>query len=290
MWTGSIVALVTPFNDAAFDEATYRALVSWQIASGTNGIVPCGTTGEASTLDHDEHRRVIEVCVAEVAGRVPVIAGTGSNSTAEAVELSRFAATAGADAVLVVTPYYNKPTQEGLFQHFKAVHDATDIPIIIYNIPGRCAVDMTVETMARLAELPRIMGVKDATQDLLRPLRTRAAIGDGFCQLSGEDGTVVAFLASGGHGCISVTANVAPSLCAELHRAWQAGEAALALEVQMRLLPLHQELFCETNPVPAKYALSRLNKCAPEVRLPLVPLAAASRARVEGALKAAGLL
>ncbi|MFO1153774.1 MAG: 4-hydroxy-tetrahydrodipicolinate synthase [Rhodospirillales bacterium] len=290
MLSGSIVALVTPFKDGAFDEATYRDLIAWQIASGTNGIVPCGTTGEASTLDHDEHRRVIEVCVAEVAGRVPVIPGTGSNCTAEAVELTQFAAAAGADAALVVAPYYNKPNQEGLYQHFKAIHDASDIPIIIYNIPGRCVVDMTVETMARLAELPRIRGVKDATQDLLRPLRTRAAIGEGFCQLSGEDGTVVAFLASGGHGCISVTANVAPALCAELHRAWQAGDAAKALEVQMRLLPLHQELFCETNPVPAKYALHRLNRCSPDVRLPLAPLAAASRARVDGALAAVQLL
>ncbi len=290
MLSGSIVALVTPFKNGDFDEATYRDLIAWHIASGTSGIVPCGTTGEASTLDHDEHRRVIEVCVAEAGGRVPVIAGTGSNSTSEAVELTRFAATAGADAALVVTPYYNKPTQEGLFQHFKAVHDAADIPIIIYNIPGRCAVDMSVETMARLAELPRIRGVKDATQDLMRPLRTRAAIGDGFCQLSGEDGTVVAFLASGGHGCISVTANVAPALCAELHSAWQAGNAAEALAIQMRLLPLHQELFCETNPAPAKYALRRLNKCSPDVRLPLVQLAAASRARVDDALAAAHLL
>ena len=290
MLSGSIVALVTPFKDGVFDETTYRDLIAWHIASGTSGIVPCGTTGEASTLGHDEHRRVIEVCVEEVAGRVPVIAGTGSNSTAEAIELTQFAATAGADAALVVTPYYNKPTQEGLFQHFKAVHDATDIPIIIYNIPGRSIVDMTVETMARLAELPRIRGVKDATQDLVRPLRTRAAIGDGFRQLSGEDATIVAFLASGGHGCISVTANVAPALCAELHSAWRAGDAASALQVHMRLLPLHQELFCESNPVPAKYALYRLNKCSPDVRLPLVPLTAASRAKVDGALAAAQLL
>ncbi|MFO1127481.1 MAG: 4-hydroxy-tetrahydrodipicolinate synthase [Rhodospirillales bacterium] len=290
MLSGSIVALVTPFSDGAFDEASYRDLIAWHIQSGTTGLVPCGTTGEASTLDHDEHRRVIETCIAETAGRVPVIAGTGSNCTAEAIELTQFAADAGADAALVVTPYYNKPTQEGLYRHFKAIHDATAIPIIIYNIPGRCVVDMTVETMARLAELPRIQGVKDATQDLVRPLRTRAAIGDGFCQLSGEDATILAFLASGGHGCISVTANVAPALCAQMHRAWQAGDIALALQIQMRLMPLHQELFCESNPVPAKYALHRLNKCGPDVRLPLVPLAAASRAKVDGALAAAQLL
>lgn len=289
MFSGSIVALVTPFQDGAFDEAAYRDLIAWHLAEGTSGIVPCGTTGEASTLRHDEHRRVVETCIDAVQGRVPVIAGTGSNATEEAIELTRFAEAAGADAALIVTPYYNKPTQEGLYQHFRAIHDATSLPIIVYNIPARSVVDMSVETMARLAQLPRITGVKDATQDLMRPLKTRAAIGDGFCQLSGEDGTVLAFLANGGHGCISVTANVAPAACAELFRAWQAGDAAAALAIHMRLLPLHQALFCESNPVPAKYALSRLGKCRPDVRLPLVPLAAASRGTVEAALAAAGI-
>jgi 4-hydroxy-tetrahydrodipicolinate synthase len=289
MFSGSIVALVTPFRDGAFDEAAYRDLVAWHVAAGTSALVPCGTTGEASTLGHDEHRRVVETCIDAAAGRVPVIAGTGSNATAEAIELTRFAEAAGASAALVVTPYYNKPTQEGLYQHFRAIHDATGIPIVVYNIPGRSVVDLSVETMARLAVLPRIVGVKDATQDLMRPLRTRAAVGDQFCQLSGEDGTVLAFLANGGHGCISVTANVAPAACAEVFRAWRAGDWAAAFAIHMRLLPLHLALFCESNPVPAKYALSRLGRCQPDVRLPLVPLADASRRTVEAAMAAAGV-
>ena len=287
---GSIVALVTPFKDGAFDEASYRALIEWQLSEGTHGFVPCGTTGEASTLSHDEHKRVVSVCIETVAGRAPVIAGTGSNSTKEAVELTRFAKSAGADAALVVCPYYNKPTQEGLYQHYRAIAEAVDLPIVVYNIPGRSVIDMTVETMARLAELPQIVAVKDATQDLVRPLRTLQAIGPRFRQLSGEDGTALAFLANGGHGCISVSANVAPRLCAEVQEAWKRGDASEAMKLQLQLMPLHLNLFCESNPVPAKYALSLLGRMSPAVRLPLVELADASKEKVRRALVEVGLL
>ncbi len=290
MFQGSIVALITPFRDGAFDEAAYRALIEWHIEQGTEGLVPCGTTGESPTLSHDEHKRVVEVCVETAAGRVPVIAGTGSNSTAEAVELTVHAKQAGADAALVVTPYYNKPNQEGMVLHYRAIHDAADLPIVIYNIPGRCVVDMTVETMARLAELPNIVGVKDATADLTRPMRTRAAIGPDFCMLSGEDATVVPFLAGGGDGCISVTANVAPAACAEMHRAWRDGDVATTSALQDRLMPLHLALFCESNPVPVKYAASQLGKCGPDARLPLAPLSEANKPVVATALRQAGLL
>lgn len=289
MFQGSIVALVTPFRDGALDEPAFRALIEWHLAEGTQGFVPVGTTGESPTLTHPEHERVIELCIGTVGGRVPVIAGTGSNSTVEAISLTRHAQRAGADAALVVTPYYNKPTQEGLYAHFRAIHDAVDLPLIIYNIPGRSVVDMAPETMARLAKLPNIVGVKDSSADIMRPLLTQAGCGGEFCQLSGEDGNVVAFLAHGGHGCISVTANVAPRLCAELHRAWQAGRPGEALALHRRLLPLHQALFCETSPAPAKYALSRLGRCADEVRLPLVALSERARAQVDAALAAVGL-
>lgn len=288
MFHGSIVALITPFRNGVFDEGAYRALIAWHLDAGTSGFVPCGTTGEASTLSLDEHKRVVEVCVDSVAGRAPVIAGSGSNATADAIELTRHAHDCGADAALIVTPYYNKPTQEGLFQHFKAIHDAVPLPIVIYNIPARCVVDMSVETMARLAELPNIVGVKDATQDLARPIRTRLAIGADFCQLSGEDGTALPFLAAGGHGCISVTANVAPALCARMQEAWRNGDVATAVAINDRLMPLHTALFCETNPSPAKYALSVLGKCAAGVRLPLVELSPASRTVVDHALAAIG--
>lgn len=290
MLRGSIVALITPFRDGAFDEAAYRALIEWHIDEGTEGIVPCGTTGESSTLSHAEHNRVIEVCVAAVRGRVPVIAGTGSNSTDEAIELTRHAKDAGADAALVVTPYYNKPTQEGLFQHYKAICDAVDLPVIIYNIPARCVVDMSVATMARLARLPNIVGVKDATQDLARPIRTRLAIGPKFCQLSGEDGTALPFLAAGGHGCISVTANVAPGLCAKMQAAWRDGDIATAAAISDRLTPVHAAMFCETNPAPVKYAASLLGKARADVRLPLVEIGDDSKALVHRALVEAGLL
>lgn len=290
MFKGSIVALITPFTNGVLDEAAYRALIDWHVEEGTDGLVPCGTTGESPTLSHAEHMRVVEVCIEAAQGRIPVIAGAGSNSTAEAVELSQHAKQAGADAALVVTPYYNKPTQEGLYQHYKAIHDASDLPIIIYNIPGRCVVDMTVETMARLARLKNIAGVKDATQDLARPIRTRAMIGEEFCQLSGEDGTALPFLAAGGHGCISVTANVAPALCAEMQRAWREVEIAKAMALQDRLMPLHEALFCETSPAPVKYAVSLLGRCDPQARLPLVDISEASKATVRGAMTAAGVL
>src|SRR5712671_4852323 len=224
MLQGSIVALITPFHNGAVDEKGFQDFVDWQIGQGTHGLVPCGTTGESPTLSHAEHNRVVELCVETAKKRVPVIAGTGSNSTAEAIALTRHAKEAGADAALVVCPYYNRPTQEGLYQHFKAIHDAVDLPIIIYNIPGRSAVDMSNATMARLAKLPNIVGVKDATNDLARPLKMRVEIGQEFCLLSGEDGTAVAYLAQGGDGCISVTANVAPRLCSEMHEAWQKGD------------------------------------------------------------------
>jgi 4-hydroxy-tetrahydrodipicolinate synthase len=290
MFSGSIVALVTPFKNGAFDESAFRALVEWHIAEGTDGLVPCGTTGESPTLDHAEHKRVVEVCIDAARGRVPVIAGTGSNSTAEAIELTRHAREAGAQAALVVTPYYNKPTQDGLFRHYQAIVEAVDLPVIIYNIPPRSVIDMSVETMARLAKLRNIIGVKDATADLTRPIRTRLAIGSGFCQLSGEDGTALPFLAAGGHGCISVTANVAPALCAQMQRAWRDGDVATAMALQDRLMPLHTALFCESNPGPVKYAASLIDKCAPETRLPLAPLAEASREIVRRGMQSAGLL
>ena len=290
MFRGSFVAIVTPFKNGHVDESAFQALVEWQIAEGTDGLVPCGTTGESPTLSHEEHQRVVELCIEAAGRRRPVVAGTGSNSTDEAIALTRHAKKAGADAVLVVTPYYNKPTQEGMYLHFKAIHDAVDLPILIYNIPPRSVVDMSVETMARLAKLPNIVGVKDATMDLPRPMKTRMAIGDKFCQMSGEDSTAVNFLAGGGHGCISVTANVAPRMCAEVQKLWRANKTQEAIALQQRLMPLHIDLFCESNPVPAKHALHLLGKCAPDVRLPLAPLSEAGREKVRRAMQATGLL
>jgi 4-hydroxy-tetrahydrodipicolinate synthase len=290
MFHGSIVALVTPFRNGTLDEQAFQSLVEWHLREGTRGFVPVGTTGESPTLSHPEHERVVELCVEAAGRRVPVIAGTGSNSTEEAISLTRHAKRAGADAALVVTPYYNKPTQDGLYAHYRAIHDAVDLPIVIYNIPGRSVVDMAPETMARLAKLPNVVGVKDSTADIVRPLATHAACGPEFCQLSGEDANVLAFLAHGGHGCISVTANVAPRLCAQVHEAWRAGRPDEALALHRRLLPLHQALFCETSPAPAKHALSRLGRCAGELRLPLVEIGERSRAKVDAALAAVGLL
>jgi 4-hydroxy-tetrahydrodipicolinate synthase len=290
MFRGSIAALITPFRDGAVDEPAYRSLIEWQINEGTDALVPCGTTGESPTLDHAEHKRVVDTCIDAAAGRVPIIAGTGSNSTAEAIDLTRHAKDAGAAAALVVTPYYNKPTQEGLFRHYQAIADSVDLPIIIYNIPGRSVIDMSVDTMARLAKLPNIIGVKDATADLARPIRTRLAVGADFCQLSGEDSTAVPFLAAGGHGCISVTANVAPTLCAEMQRAWRRGDLATAMALQDKLTPLHGALFCESNPGPVKYAASLLGRCSPETRLPLAPLSEASKETVRRAMTAVGLI
>lgn len=291
MFKGSITALITPFAaDGSVDEKAFQNFVQWQIDEGTDGVVPTGTTGESPTVTHDEHKRVIELCIEVAKGKVPTIAGTGANSTHETIDLTRFAEQAGADAALLVTPYYNKPNQEGLYQHYKAVHDATGLPIIIYNIPGRSVVDMSVETMKRLAELPRIVGVKDATADLARPLKTRLAIGPDFCQLSGEDATIVPFLAQGGHGCISVTSNVAPKLCAQLHDAWNAGDYARVFELRDTLMPIHEAMFCETSPGPAKYAASLLGKCLPTLRLPMVQPSAESKARIQAALEQVGLL
>src|SRR5512134_893 len=290
MFRGSIVALITPFRDGDVDESAYRALIDWQIDEGTEALVPCGTTGESPTLDHAEHKRVVEVCIEAADGRVPVIAGTGSNSTAEAIELTRHAMAAGADGALVVTPYYNKPTQEGLYLHFKAINDCADIPILIYNIPGRSVVDMSVDTMARLFKLKNIVGVKDATANLARVSQQRAALGSDFVQLSGEDATALGFMAHGGQGCISVTANIAPALCSEFQLACLAGNFRLALQIQDRLMPLHDALFVESNPGPVKYAASKLGLCTSETRLPLAPLASASRKRVDDALSAVGLV
>jgi 4-hydroxy-tetrahydrodipicolinate synthase len=287
---GSFTALVTPFKNGSLDEKAFRELVDWQIAEGTNGLVPVGTTGESPTLSHEEHKRAVEWCIDQADGRVPVIAGSGSNSTQEAIELSRHAQEAGADAVLIVTPYYNKPTQEGLYQHFKAINDAISIPIIIYNIPGRSVIDMSVDTMKRLYELRNIAGVKDATANVLRVSQQRAAMGPDFNQLSGEDGTCLGFMAHGGDGCISVTANVAPRLCAEFQSACLKGDYATALKLQDKLLPLHQNLFIETNPAPAKYALAVLGKCADTVRLPRVPLSEKSKTAVREAMVHAGLI
>lgn len=287
---GSITALITPFRDGRLDEKGFQDFVAWQIAEGTNGLVPCGTTGESPTLSHAEHDRVIALCIEAAAGKVPVIAGTGSNSTAEAIRLTQHAAKAGADAALIVTPYYNRPTQDGLHAHYKAIHDATDIPIVIYNIPGRSAVDMTVETMARLARLPRIVGVKDATADLTRPSRMRLISGEDFIQLSGEDATALGFNAHGGVGCISVTSNVAPRACAEFQQASLGGDHAKAIAIQDRLMGLHRALFLETSPSPVKYAASVLGKCGAEVRLPLVPISDKTQDQVRVAMKAAGLI
>ncbi|WP_315831954.1 4-hydroxy-tetrahydrodipicolinate synthase [Bradyrhizobium prioriisuperbiae] len=287
---GSYTALVTPFKNGALDEAGFRQFVNWQISEGTHGLVPVGTTGESPTVDHEEHQRVVEWCIDEAKGRVPVIAGAGSNSTAEAIGLSQHAEKAGAAAVLVVTPYYNKPTQEGLYQHFKAINDAIGIPIIIYNIPGRSIIDMSVDTMKRLYDLKNIAGVKDATANPVRVSQQRAALGEGFNQLSGEDGTALAFNAHGGHGCISVTSNVAPRLCSEFQSACQRGDYAQALQLQDKLMPLHVNLFIETNPSPVKYALSLLGKMSADVRLPMVPVSEPTKAAVRSAMVHAGLL
>ena len=290
MFRGSIVALVTPFRNGGIDEPALQALVEWHIEQGTHGFVPVGTTGESPTLSHDEHKQVVEWCVGQSGKRVPVIAGAGSNSTREAIDLAQHAEKAGADAVLIVTPYYNKPTQEGLYQHYKAINDAIGIPIIIYNIPGRSVVDMSVDTMARLFELKNIAGVKDATANMTRVSQQRATMGPDFNQLSGEDITALGFMAHGGHGCISVTSNVAPRLCAEFQAACLRGDFAAALSLQDKLAPLHINLFVETSPAPIKFALSLLGKCADTLRLPMVPVSEKTRTAVRGAMVHAGLL
>ena len=290
---GSITALITPFKDGKVDEGAFRKLVNWQIAEGTQGLVPCGTTGESPTLSHDEHDRVIEICVEEARGRVPVIAGAGSNSTTEAIRLTKHAKEVGCDAVLSVTGYYNKPTQEGQYRHFMAIADAVDIPIILYNIPARAIVGINVDTMARLAKHKNIIGVKDATANLTRPSLERLACGKAnnkeWLMVSGEDGTALGYNAHGGQGCISVTANLAPKLCAEFQAACAAGDYAKAREYQDRLMPLHDALFCETSPAPVKYGASLLGLCSAEVRLPLVEASENARNLMKAAMKTAGL-
>ena len=290
MFNGSITALLTPFKDGEVDEEGFQYFVDWQITEGSHGVVPVGTTGESPTLSHDEHKRVVELCIDVAKGRVPVIAGAGSNSTEEAVDFTKHAKEAGADGVLHVCPYYNKPTQEGLYLHFKAVAECADIPVIIYNIPGRSVVDMSVETMAKLSKLQNIAGVKDATCDLARPLDSRLACEDGFVQLSGEDATIGAFLGQGGDGCISVSSNVAPKLCSEMHEAWQSRDMDGFAERRDRLAPLHDALFCETSPAPVKYAAHLLGKSAPECRLPIAPLSEQGQGTVRGAMVKVGLI
>ncbi len=290
MFRGSMVALITPFKDDKVDEDAFRKIVEWHVQQGTDGLIPVGTTGESPTLSHDEHMRVVEMCVETAAGRVPVIAGAGSNSTREAIQFTEHAKSVGADAALHVTPYYNKPTQEGLYRHFEAIASAVDLPILIYNIPGRSIVDMTVETMGRLTELPQIVGVKDATNDLTRVMKQRLSLGPDFSQLSGEDATIVPFLSQGGHGCISVTANVAPAALSQMHKAWWAGDLDTVRSINDRLSPLHAALFCETSPGPVKYAASLLGLCEPHARLPVCEIADDSKRQVESAMRTAGLL
>ncbi|MEM7744021.1 MAG: 4-hydroxy-tetrahydrodipicolinate synthase [Pseudomonadota bacterium] len=287
---GSLPALITPMKDGEVDEAGLRKLVDWHIAEGSHGIVPVGTTGESPTLSHAEHERVVEIVVEQVAGRIPVIAGAGSNNTAEGVRLLQHAEKVGADAGLVVTPYYNKPTQEGLYLHYEALHDCCDLPIIIYNIPGRSVIDMSPDTMGRLSKLPRIIGVKDATGDVVRVSHTRRTCGTDFVQLSGEDASALGFNAHGGVGCISVTANVAPRLCAEFQEATLAGEWDRALEIQDRLMPLHTAIFLEPGLAGAKYGLSVLDMARNEVRLPLVTVTSAVEGEIRAAMTHAGLI
>lgn len=290
MFRGSFTALVTPMRDGAVDETAFAEFVEWQITEGTHGLVPVGTTGESPTLSHKEHRRVIALCIEIAAGRVSVIAGAGSNNTIEAVELGRDAERAGASGLLVVTPYYNKPNQAGLIAHYKAINDAVGIPIIIYNIPPRSVIDMTDETMADLAGLPNIAGVKDATAKLDRVSWQRHLIGHDFIQLSGEDGTALGYMAHGGHGCISVTANVAPRLVAEFQEACLSGDFSTALQLQDRLMPLHRALFLDPNPADAKYALSLLGRMSDDLRLPLLHSSDGSKNEIQAAMRHAGLI
>ncbi|MEM7253037.1 MAG: 4-hydroxy-tetrahydrodipicolinate synthase [Pseudomonadota bacterium] len=290
MFKGSLVAMVTPFRNNEVDEDAIRKMVNWHIEQGTHGLVPVGTTGESPTLSESEHTNVVEWVVNEAAGRVPVVAGAGSNNTAEAIHYTEHAARVGANATLHVAGYYNRPNQEGLYQHFKAVNDAVDLPIIVYNIPPRAIVDISPDTMARLAKLKNIVGVKDATADLNRPMRERIRIKDEFCYLSGEDGTAVAYNAAGGNGCISVTANVAPALCAQMQEATLRGDYGSAIEIQTKLMPLHEALFMEPSPAGAKYAASLIGLCEPTCRLPVVELTAETKKIIEKCLKDLALI
>tara|TARA_A100001015_G_scaffold232300_1_gene263158 strand:+ start:312 stop:1193 length:882 start_codon:yes stop_codon:yes gene_type:complete len=293
MFKGSNVAIVTPFKNNKLDEEAYLKLINFHLENGTNGLVPAGTTGESPTLSHDEHEKVIELCIKEAKGKVPVIAGTGSNSTEEAVALTKHAEKVGADGALVVTPYYNKPTQEGLYQHYKQINDNTTLPIIIYNIPSRCVIDMTVDTMARLFELKNIAGVKDATGDLNRLDETIKKLGNEFIQLTGEDGLALQFNKRGGVGVISVTANIAPKLCSEMQKFSKSksdNEIKEAERIDKILQPVHKSLFIESNPAPVKYAAKLLGLCSDEIRLPLVKISKQTEEEVEKALKSAELL
>ena len=269
MFYGSIPALITPFLDTKVDYDSFFKIIEHSISNGSHGLVPCGTTGESPTLSHQEHKQVIEECIKIVNKRVPVIAGTGSNNTEEAIDFTNHAKLAGADAALIVTPYYNKPTQKGLYEHFKKIAESVDIPIIIYNIPGRSIVDMNIDTLSDLSQIKNIIGVKDATNDLFRPLLSRTKINQNFCYLSGEDGTALAYLAQGGDGCISVTANVAPKLCSSMHEAWKKNDVSLAQNINLKLSKLHHALFIESSPGPVKYAAHLIGLCSPNTRLPL---------------------
>ena len=290
LFHSSYTALLTPFKDNKVDYSSYKELIDFQINNGTHGLVPVGTTGESPTLSHDEHKKLIEVCIEQSNGRVPVIAGAGSNSTSEAVDFVKHACSAGADGLLIVTPYYNKPTQSGLLAHYNELIKHASKPIIIYDIPGRSVIQMTDETMAKLAQDQFIVGVKDATADLTRPTRLQNIIGDNFIQLSGEDGTALAYLAAGGHGCISVTANIAPNLLSRMHNAWKQGDINTAQEINKKLMPLHDALFCETSPGPLKYAASLLGICSSDARLPIVEIEEDSKLKVKDALKKTGLI
>jgi 4-hydroxy-tetrahydrodipicolinate synthase len=291
MFKGSITALVTPFSNGKVDEAALRSLIDWQIAEGSNGLVPCGTTGESPTLSHAEHKQVVEIAVDIARGRVPVIAGAGSNSTSEAIDFVHHAQQAGTDGLLIVAPYYNKPTQEGIYRHFRAIDAEASIPIIVYNIPGRSVIDIQVETLARIfKDCGNVIGVKDATGNILRPSLERMACGKDFNLLSGEDGTALGYMAHGGHGCISVTANVAPRLCADFQQACLSGDYTAALELQDRLMPLHRALFLETNPAGPKHALSRLGRIRGDLRLPLVEVSQPVQHAIDDAMRHAGIL
>ncbi len=290
MFKGSIPAVITPFDSETVDYNSFFKILNYLIENGSHGLVPCGTTGESPTLSHDEHKKIIEETIRITDKRVPVIAGTGSNNTLEAIEYTHHAERSGADAALVVTPYYNKPSQSGLYEHFKKISENTKIPIIIYNIPGRSIVDMTIETMVELSKLENIIGVKDATNDLFRPLLTRKKMQNNFCYLSGEDGTALAYLAQGGHGCISVTANVAPNLCSEMHKAWQVGDIKRAQEINLKLSSLHNVLFIESSPGPVKYAASLLGLCKEDTRLPLVEIKENTKKLVRNTLQELKLL
>ncbi|MEC8806831.1 MAG: 4-hydroxy-tetrahydrodipicolinate synthase [Pseudomonadota bacterium] len=290
-FAGSYTALITPFSNGRVDEDAFRKLVEFQIESGTHGLVPVGTTGESPTLSHDEHDRVIELCIEQAAGRGPVIAGAGSNATAEAVRLARHAADAGADGVLIVSPYYNKPTQEGLYRHFTSVAEAVDVAVIVYDIPGRSIVRVDDANLVRMnAAFPNISGIKDATSEVGRPPRILNALGNGFAQLSGEDATTLPYLAGGGHGAISVTSNIAPKALADMHNAWKASDVKTAQAINARMIDLHDAMFCEASPGPVKYAAERLGLCSAETRLPLCEIADESKARVDAALRGAGLI